>query len=108
VTVYVDDMRMPARVGRTQANWSHLMADSRDELIAFAERLGMKRLWLQNKPSGVHFDVTDSIRARAIEAGALPIECGSDQWRRVVDEARQQYVGPGKRSRRFPTEGADR
>jgi hypothetical protein len=106
VTVYVDDMRMPARVGRIQAKWSHLMADSRDELVAFAELLGLKRVWLQNKSSGVHFDVTDAVRERAITAGAVPIKCGSDHWFRVVDEARQQFTGPGKRARRFPTGGA--
>lgn len=101
MTVYVDDMRMSARVGHTNARWSHLMADSREELLEFADRLGLNRVWLQDKVSGVHFDVTDLKRDLAIRLlGAVPIECGSDQWRRVVDEARQQYSGT-KRPRRF-------
>jgi len=101
MTVYVDDMQMPAKVGRIQANWSHMMADTREELVAFAKTLGMQERWLQDKRSGVHFDVVDSRRDAAIRAGAVLIECGSDEWRRVVDNARQQYSGPDKRPRRF-------
>ena len=100
MTVYVDDMQMPAKVGRSQANWSHMMADSREELVAFALQLGLRAAWLQDKRSGVHFDVTDTVRVKAIRAGAIPIECGSERWRAVVDEARQQYSGPDKRPRR--------
>lgn len=104
MAVYVDDMRMSARVGRVSGEWSHLMADSLEELVEFGAKIGMRRAWLQRKPSGVHFDVVEPRRQAAIALGAIPIECGSDQWRRVVDEARQQYEGPGKRPRRFPVE----
>lgn len=45
MTVYIDDMRRPARVGRLNAVWSHLMADTDDELHAFAARLGLRRSW---------------------------------------------------------------
>lgn len=101
MTVYVDDYRVQARVGRINARWSHMMADTLEELIEFAEQLGLRRAWLQDKASGVHFDVTDRVRAAAFNFGAVPIECGSDQWSRVLDEARQQYSGE-KRPRRFP------
>lgn len=43
MTVYVDDMRVPARVGRINARWSHLMADTDEELHEFAARLGLRR-----------------------------------------------------------------
>lgn len=33
MTVYVDDMRRPATVGRISARWSHLTADTREELL---------------------------------------------------------------------------
>ncbi|SKM81422.1 Uncharacterised protein [Mycobacteroides abscessus subsp. massiliense] len=63
MTVYVDDMRMPARVGRLQARWSHLMADTDEELHAFAARLGLKRSWHQKPGTAIsHYDVTDSRR----------------------------------------------
>lgn len=101
MSVYVDDARMPARVGRISSRWSHLMADSLPELLAFADDLGLRREWLQDKASGVHFDVTDSKRDEAIRLGAVPIHVTSDKWSRVLDEARQQFSGP-KRPRRFP------
>lgn len=107
MSVYVDDMQMPARVGRINGQWSHMMADTLPELIAFAEAMGMRRAWLQHKPFGVHFDVTEPRRQEALRRGAIPIECGSEQWCLVVDEARQQYDGPGKRPRRFPVERCD-
>jgi hypothetical protein len=73
--IYVDDMRRPARVGRTQANWSHLTADTREELLTFAVHvLGLKPAWRQAWDTRrFHFDVTDSVRQRAIRAGAEEI-----------------------------------
>lgn len=74
MTVYVDDMRMPARVGRLNAKWSHLMADTDEELHAFAERLGLKRSWHQKPGTPIsHYDVTDSKRDEALRLGAVPI-----------------------------------
>jgi len=103
MVVYVDDYRTLVRVGRIKARWSHMMGDTLDELLCFADSLGLKREWLQDKPSGVHFDVIDSKRVEAIRLGAVPIVCGEDKWRRVVDEARQQHSGL-RRPRRFPVE----
>lgn len=74
MTVYVDDMRMPARVGRISARWSHLTADSDAELHEFAGRLGLKRAWFQpneRRPEANHYDVTDTVRAKALELGAV-------------------------------------
>ena len=74
MTVYVDDFRMPARVGRLRARWSYLTADTRDELHAFATRLGLQRGWFQDKDDGRwHYDVTDSKRGEAIALGATPV-----------------------------------
>lgn len=99
MTVYVDDYRVPATVGRIKARWSHLMADDLEELLGFARSIGMRASWLQDKASGVHFDVTDSRRAAALKAGAVPLEIGSEAWSRVVDGARQQYSGEKRHSR---------
>lgn len=75
MTVYVDNFRAPARVGRISGRWSHLTADDRDELHAFAERLGLQRSWFQDKGDGYwHYDVTDAKRAEAIRLGAVPID----------------------------------
>ncbi|MCA1983731.1 DUF4031 domain-containing protein [Nocardioides nematodiphilus] len=103
MAAYVDDYRIEAQVGHLSAHWSHLMADSRAELLEFAGRLGLQPAWLQDKISGVHFDVTDETRAAAIRLGAVPIRCRSEEWKRVVDEARQQFSGE-RRPRRYPIE----
>jgi hypothetical protein len=84
VTVYVDDYRMPARVGRISARWSHLTADTPDELHEFAARLGQRRSWFQDRckrpcsPAGqpcphFHYDVVDAKRTLALRLGAVPI-----------------------------------
>jgi hypothetical protein len=86
MTVYVDDFRVPATVGRIGARWSHLTADSPAELVTFAAAIGLRRSWLQARckspacpmVAGVcahfHFDVTDAKRDAAVDAGAIPID----------------------------------
>lgn len=74
MTVYVDDFRVQARVGRLTARWSHLVADDRDELHVFAADLGLRRSWFQDKGDHRwHYDVTDAKRTDAIRLGAKPI-----------------------------------
>jgi hypothetical protein len=68
-------MRRPATVGRLRGNWSHLFADTTEELVEFADRLGLRRSWIQN-PGHVwkeHFDVVDSRREMALRLGAVPV-----------------------------------
>lgn len=80
MTVYVDNFRTPARVNGIRSRWSHLTADTREELHEFAERIGLKREWFQDKaqPNGLrvhwHYDVTDPKRNEAIAAGAQAID----------------------------------
>lgn len=81
MTIYVDDFRVPARVGRVTGRWSHLVTDNPNigELHEFAERIGLRRDWFQEftkRPAGLyrpHYDVTDTKRQAAIAAGAIPI-----------------------------------
>lgn len=42
MTVYVDDMRRAAAVGGLNGRWSHLMADTSEELFAFAATIGWR------------------------------------------------------------------
>ena len=86
MSVYVDNFRCPARVGRIRARWSHLTADTPHELHEFADRLGQRREWFQARCSygkcpnvdGVcahfHYDVVDRKRTEAIALGATPID----------------------------------
>ncbi len=83
MAVFVDDMRRPARVGRVSGRWSHLTADTREELDAFAAALGLRPEWYQTckrkcAPEGTpcphwHYDVVDAKRVEAIRAGAVSI-----------------------------------
>ena len=86
MTVYVDNYRVPATVGRIRGRWSHLTADTTEELHEFADRLGHRREWFQARcklascptRDGVcvhfHYDVVDARRTRAIELGAKAID----------------------------------
>lgn len=47
MTVYVDNFRRSARVGRNSERWSHLTADTVQELHEFAAKLGLHRDWFQ-------------------------------------------------------------
>lgn len=96
MTVYVDDMRMPARVGRLQARWSHLMADTDEELHAFAAKLGLKRSWHQKPGTAIsHYDVTDSRRQEALRLGAVPIGYMSSESMDLIRRKRVQLRAAG-------------
>ena len=88
MTVYVDDAVTLWRGQR----WAHLMADTLDELHAFAARLGIPRRAFQDKTSGAHYDVTAQLRERAIALGAVVISRHADRdlVRRVIARARAQ------------------
>ncbi|WP_454231231.1 DUF4031 domain-containing protein [Mycolicibacterium fortuitum] len=74
MSVYVDDMKRPARVGRLNAVWSHLMADTDEELHVFAARLGLRRSWHQKPGTAIsHYDVTEPKRQLALKLGAVSI-----------------------------------
>ena len=79
MTIYVDNLNLRAAVkngSKTHTSrWCHLMTDSSDaELVAFAKRIGLKPQWLQDPGTFTsHFDVTETKRRAAVEAGAIEI-----------------------------------
>lgn len=88
MTVYVDDWRQRATVGPVTARWSHLTADTLDELHRFAAALGLRRAWFQEHPHDPlrhHYDVTDDGRRRAIELGARAVT-----WREAARARRRR------------------
>ncbi|MCD9006822.1 DUF4031 domain-containing protein [Luteimonas sp. XNQY3] len=91
MTVYVDDAVHLWRGER----WAHLLADTLDELHAFAALLGMPRRAFQDRTSGAHYDVTAAMRERAIALGAMPISRHHDRAlvRAVIANARRQGRG---------------
>jgi len=91
MAVYVDDAVTLWRGRR----WAHLMADTLDELHAFAARLGIPRHAFQNRTSGAHYDVTAELRELAIALGAVPISRHRDRAlvRAVIARAKAQGRG---------------
>lgn len=80
--VYVDElfqMESKNRSGyivgkRHNHRWCHLYADSLDELISFANKIGLKRSWLQNESGRFpHFDIVPTYRQKAISNGAIEL-----------------------------------
>jgi len=74
VTVYVDKLRTVS-VSRSW-RWpraAHMLADSLDELHAFAKKIGLRRQWFQDG-SSPHYDLNPTRHAAALAAGAKLVE----------------------------------
>lgn len=89
MAVYVDDMRAP--FGRYIMR--HMWADTRAELFAMVDRIGVQRKWFQRPPSvdlpGMnasweHFDITQSKRKLALLNGAIE----TDRYGPIEHEAK--------------------
>lgn len=78
MSVYVDPLfgTTPYRKSENERwNWQHachLIADTEEELHAFASRLGLQRAWFQPK-SSPHYDLTANKRAQALRLGAVEV-----------------------------------
>jgi hypothetical protein len=53
----------------------HMLADTTEELVAMADKIGVDRKWIQKAGSShEHFDIAMSKRALAVAAGAVEID----------------------------------
>jgi hypothetical protein len=66
VTVYVDK---PRAFFHKRKKYCHLMADTLDELHAFAARIGCKRCWFDRD----HYDLREHEFELAVAAGAVVV-----------------------------------
>ncbi|MGE0024829.1 MAG: DUF4031 domain-containing protein [Hyphomicrobium sp.] len=85
MAVYVDTMRagfLPTHVKGRRYVMSHLFADTREELFAMVDKIGVDRQWFQRPPgtglpgmkaSWEHFDITQSKKRLAIAVGAVEV-----------------------------------
>ena len=68
--MYVDDMNAP--YGRMKM--CHMIADTTQELLAMAARIGVQSKWIQQKGTyQEHFDICLAKKAMALDRGAIPI-----------------------------------
>lgn len=105
MSVYVDDMFRKATVPNgarsVTGEWCHMQADTREELDAMADKIGLRRSWIQYPDDDVkrHYDVTRPRRAAAVAAGA--IEMG------MLDLARLRAKWRAERRARVANESGD-
>lgn len=74
MAVYVDDMHTTPMGNFGRMKMCHMVADTTDELLAMADRIGVQRKWIQHAgTSREHFDIASSKRVLAVAAGAVEI-----------------------------------
>lgn len=89
MAVYVDSARLPHRGMRM----SHMIADSRAELLAMAARVGVSARWIQfSGTPKEHFDICEAKRKAALSAGAVAVST-----RDIVRMIRKRSGAGGRR-----------
>lgn len=80
MSVYVDDMG----AGFGRMIMFHMIADSSQELLAMADKIGVARKWIQHSATyKEHFDICAAKRKLAVNAGAVEIT-----WRNYAERVR--------------------
>ena len=74
MAVYVDDM-FKFKIGSYRGmKMSHMVADSREELLEMADKIGLNKKWIQNQDTWrEHFDIGLTLRKKAVENGAIEV-----------------------------------
>lgn len=81
--VYVDDMYKTGIGDFGRMKMSHMVADTTEELLQMADKIGVQRKWLQYPgTANEHFDVSSFRRKLAISFGAK--EFGFRDYARFV------------------------
>ncbi len=73
MTCYVDTVRSYPDAGLRFTEYCHLLADTREELHAFAAGLGMPRPAFQDHPWRWHYDLPGALRPQAVASGAREV-----------------------------------
>ncbi|WP_139804442.1 DUF4031 domain-containing protein [Pseudomonas aeruginosa] len=109
MAVYVDDMN--ATFGRMKM--CHMLADTTEELLAMADKIGVQRKWIQHAGTiKEHFDICLSKKSAALAAGAQALRDERDSQQRVAIKAMEELaalrarvvVVPERDARRMDTE----
>ena len=82
--VYIDSMNAPYR----GMKMCHMMADSTEELLEMADKIGVQRKWLQSKGTPrEHFDICQSKKSKALKLGAEEVN-----WRKIGELCSREEV----------------
>src|SRR5207237_1545343 len=73
VAAYVDPIRHYPSTPWRSKHWCHLTADTRDELHALADRIGLRRESFQDHAYRWHYDLVPEARAIAEQLGAQEV-----------------------------------
>jgi Protein of unknown function (DUF4031) len=74
MTVYVDDMYLYSMGQFGRMKMSHMLANTTEELVAMARKIGVPAKWIQHAGShDEHFDIAMTKRDLAISLGAVRI-----------------------------------
>jgi hypothetical protein len=100
MSVYVDPAVWP--YGRMMM--CHMIADSTDELLAMADRVGVDRKWIQKAGTHAeHFDISKGARESAVRNGAIEVD--SKTLLLIIDRRSPAPRFPAKHSEiRIPTQ----
>ncbi|MDP2663345.1 MAG: DUF4031 domain-containing protein [Dehalococcoidia bacterium] len=72
MTVYIDELEPCIPTAKWRWGMScHLFADNLPELHQFAQRIGLKRAWFQDRLFFPHYDLTAGRRKVALNNGAV-------------------------------------
>lgn len=93
MSVYVDDLKRLKHLGKGRSwRFSRMIADTRRELDEMAETIGVDLRW--KKDAGErheHFDVTENMRLRALEEGAVQLTV-RQLAERLTDRNLKEYL----------------
>ena len=70
---YVDSVRSYPGTKLRFTEFCHLLADTREELHAMADQLGIPAQYFQDHPWRWHHDLPAPLRPRAVELGAVEV-----------------------------------
>jgi hypothetical protein len=73
VATFVDAVQSYPSAGLRFTDFCHLLADTRDELHALADELGVPRRIFQDHPWRWHYDLPSHLRVDAVRLGAVEL-----------------------------------
>ena len=74
MAVYVDDYYKTGMSKVGYMKMSHIIADTRKELLDITKKIGVSHKWIQDKGTArEHFDICMVKRTKAIQCGAIEI-----------------------------------